>query len=116
MADEEPLLDVDRLDEIVALLGDELPPLLEESLGNLSRNLDLLERHGTTIPELGRAAHAIASSSLQMGLRALGLRARQLEASARTLAPEAWIPEVAALRALAARSTEALRAHLARGA
>ena len=116
MPDEEPLLDVDRLDEIVALLGDELPPLLEKSITNLSRNLGLLERDGTTIPDFGRAAHAIASSSLQLGLRALGLRARRLEGSARTLSPEARIPEVLALRALADRSTVALREYLARGA
>jgi HPt (histidine-containing phosphotransfer) domain-containing protein len=113
MPDEEPLLDVDRLDEIVALLGDELPPLLEESITNLSRNLALLEHDGTAIADFGRAAHAIASSSLQLGLRALGLRARQLEASARTLDAAARIADVGGLRALADRSTVALRAHLA---
>jgi HPt (histidine-containing phosphotransfer) domain-containing protein len=116
MPDEEPLLDVDRLDEIVALLGDELPPLLEESVSNLSRNLGVLERAEASPEAFGRAAHAIASSSLQLGLRVLGLRARQLEARARTSVAPAEGHELRALRELAERSVAALRAHLARGA
>lgn len=113
MADQEPLLDVDRLDEIVALLGDEFPPLLEESLTNLAKNLGSLERVEAPVADFARAAHAIASSSLQLGLRALGLRARTLETSARTLDAEARLGEARALRALSERSTIALRAHLA---
>jgi HPt (histidine-containing phosphotransfer) domain-containing protein len=116
MSAQDPLVDVDRLDDLLALLGDELLPALEESFAHLSKNLDVLEREGASDVELQRAAHAIASSSLQLGMRALGLSARELERAARVgVQRAARVGASRELRAMADRSIVEARAHLARG-
>ncbi len=116
MTDDASLLDVSRLDEVAALLGDELRPILAESATNLARNLALLESPSTSPDAFTRASHAIASASLQLGLSRLGEDARALERKASTLGPDERTAAVRALRALADRSSAALDAHLARHA
>ncbi len=78
----ETLLDRGQLDSVMDALGDEALEAFAEQDQMLSARLEELARLGESGgPAFVAAAHAIASSALQVGFHALGTRAREVELS-----------------------------------
>jgi signal transduction histidine kinase/CheY-like chemotaxis protein/HPt (histidine-containing phosphotransfer) domain-containing protein len=105
-----PVLDVQILDELRAVLGDEADQIVRVFLEDAPRLVARLESAAVTpdYDELHEAAHTLKSSSANVGALALSEQARRIELGARTRSLDRPAVAVALLLADYARARSAL--------
>ncbi len=106
-----PVIDADVLDDLRALLGDEVDRLIDVFLDDTPRLLATLENavDGPDYAALREAAHSLKSSSANLGAMSLSAAARRIESGARERNLERPAVAVALAANEFARARRALR-------
>ncbi len=110
-----PVLDMEMLDELRAIAGDDATAIVRLFLEDAPRLVRQVEQASATpdLPAMREAAHALKSSSANIGALALSSVARRIETAARTGTLERPAVAAALLIAEFGRAREALLAWLA---